>query len=126
MVKFGNTALVNFTVITSDFITEGNNPFDPSISNIGTGITNQFKDVSGQSTISNYQKKFTTQYQSPYVIYDVTLPKTSKSYPYAYTELDLASSSHFYTVRFNTNGNLDNYRDVKYQMFSSFFAKERG
>jgi hypothetical protein len=125
MVKFGVSDTVNFTIIVSDFITQGNNAFDPSISNIAASITKQFPDVSGQTTISNYQKKYTTQYQTQYIIYDITLPPTSKSYPYAYTELDLASSSKFYMVRFNTNGNLEAYRDVTYRMFSTFFAKEQ-
>jgi hypothetical protein len=123
MVKFESPdSAVNFTIIISEFKQIGTTGFDPSMENCADSITQRFTDVSGTSAISNYQKKFTSKYQTPYVLFDATLKTTSKSYPYAYTEMDLVTPSHFYSARFNTPGTLAAYTDLKSHMFSTLVS----
>lgn len=116
---------VNFTVQTSDFIVPGMYTMDTLIENAYRTVMERFNDVSGYSAVTNYEVRYTAQFQTPYVVFDVYLPKTSSSYPYAYTERNSGSYAHFYTIRFNTKGTLENYTEMKRIMFGSLITEER-
>ena len=85
----------------------------------------RFNDVSGYSSVTNYEVRYSPQFQTPYATFDVYLPKTSSFYPYSYTERDLGSYTHFYTFRFNTMGELGNYTEMKQIMFNSLKTEEK-
>jgi hypothetical protein len=116
---------VNFTAQTTDFIAPGNYVLDSLIDTAAKTVTMRFSDVAGHTAITNYDLKYTSQYQTPYVTFDVLIPQTSVYYPHAYTERNMGSFSHFYTFRFNTAGNLGDYTEIKQVMFSSIKAEEK-
>ena len=121
-----NNPLVYLTVTTSDFKLAGDNNFDPSIENCRNSIVSQYNNVDGQVTLTNYEKKYTTQYQTLYVMFDTVIPDSLKAHQYTYAEMDIATSKHFYTLRFNTGGNLEDYRELKTHMFTTLVVNERG
>jgi hypothetical protein len=126
LVKFeSKSGKTNFTVQTTDYLVPGYTPMDILIESAYRSVMYRFNDVSGYSAVTNYELKYTPQYQTPYVTFDVTLPKTSSSYPYSYTERDLGSYTHFYTFRFNTMGDLGNYTELKRVMFESVKTEEK-
>lgn len=111
----------NFTMYTTDLITPGESDFDPSIGRGSASVTQRFNDVTS-SVLTNFEKKYTTATQSPYITFDVNIPKTSKFYPYAYTERDLITQTQFYTFRFNVRGSLEDYKELKTHMFNTLQA----
>lgn len=116
---------VNFTVQTTDFLVPGMYTMETLIENAYRSVMERFNDVSGYSSVTNYEVRYSPQFQTPYATFDVYLPTTSSSYPYSYTERDLGSYTHFYTFRFNTNGGLGNYTEMKQTMFNSIKTEEK-
>jgi hypothetical protein len=116
---------VNFTVQSTDFIVTGQYSLDTLIETAYRSVMERFNDVSGYSAVTNYEIRYSPVYQTPYVTFDVTLPESSASYPYAYTERNTAGYSHFTTARFNTMGTLENYSAMKQVMFASLQTDEK-
>jgi hypothetical protein len=115
---------INFTALTSDYQVKNNHDLDTTITYWKDTIPARFSDVAANGAMANFITT-TTQAQTPYVMFDVTIPESSVYYPYAYTEMDLVSYSHFYTFRFNTDGNLTAYNTLKQGIFASLKTEER-
>lgn len=120
----GRDNQTKFIATTTDFIVPGIYDLDPSIEWCRMSITPKFTDVS-YTALSNYEKKFTTLYLTPYVTFDVVLPSTAKDYPYSYTERYLVSYNHYYIFQFITRGDLEEYKELRDHMLLSLKAEER-
>jgi len=120
----GNDPEVSFVVTTSDLLVQGSEELKPDINLISDMVTQQFTDVSGWNAVSNYGVKYTALYKTPMVQFDVTVPESSNSYPLTYTERDFVSYSHFYTMRFSTPGNPENFKEIRDHIFATLQTEE--
>lgn len=120
----GENQSVAFVVTTTDLLVPGSEVLKPDINLVRDMVTLQFNDVSGWSAVSNYLIKYTALYKTPMLQFDVILPESSKSYPLTYTERDFVSYSHFYTMRFTTPGNPEDYKEIRDHMFDTLRTEE--
>jgi hypothetical protein len=120
IVKFeAGDGKTNMTVRTTDL-------FLPDYINQDTTIIwvkNQIPPGTG-GVVVNYEARVTDK-KTPYVSFDIIVPEYSAYPPYAYAERDLVSWNHAYSVRFNTAGNLTEFKDIKTRMFDSLRTQER-
>ena len=125
IVTFESEDGVSLTAMISDFMVPGKSDLNTRIEWAGSTITPRFYDVAGLSHLTNFEVRY-TEFKTPYVTFDVIVPEGSVFYPYAYTERDVVSYSHFYTFQFNAvGGNLTEYKDLKDTMFLSLMTEER-
>jgi hypothetical protein len=119
----GNQSIV-FVVTTADLLVPGSEVLKPDINLVSDMVTLQFDDVSGWNAVSNYGLKYTAMYKTPMVQFDVIIPSSSKSYPLTYTERDFVSYSHFYSMRFTTPGNPEDYKEIIRHIFDTLQTEE--
>jgi hypothetical protein len=74
--------------------------------------------------VVNYEVRQTKK-STPYVVFDVIVPEYSIYPQYAYAERDLVSWNHVYTFRFNTAGNLSEFKEIKARIFDSLLTQEK-
>jgi hypothetical protein len=115
----------NFTVQTTDLkVPDGRYDQPLGIAWAQNTITPRLSDVSGiGGALTNYEIRYTKK-MTPVLSFDVFVPEGSVSFPYAYTERDLASWSHVYTFRFNT-GNMTEFKGIRDHMFESLRMQEK-
>ena len=119
----GGNSSIYFEVITSDFIVPGGATLKANVYSVYDTVSARFPDV-GSSAISNYAVRYTALYQTPMIQFDVTIPVYSTFYPLAYTERDFVSYNHFYTMRFITPGNPEDYKEIRKHLFDTIQAEE--
>jgi len=120
----GGNASIGFVVTTTDLLVPGSEILKPDINVVSDMVTQQFVDVSGWSAVSNYVVKYTAMYKTPMLQFDVIVPASSKSYPLTYTERDFVSYSHYYSMRFSTPGNPEDYKEIKKHIFDTLQTEE--
>lgn len=110
----------NFTAQTTDLkVADGRYPQQTGIGWCKDTIT-----PGSGGVITNYEIRYTKK-MTPVVSFDVLVPEDSVYLPYAYTERDMASWSHVYTFRFNTPGNLTEYKTIRDRIFDSLRMQEK-
>lgn len=109
----------NFTARTTDLKVPGYFKQETGIAWCRNTIT-----PGSGGVLTNYEVRLTPKVGTPIVSFDVLVPEKSVYLPYAYTERDLASWAHVYTFRFNTPGNLTEYKTIRDRMFDSLRTQE--
>jgi hypothetical protein len=107
-----------------DWITPGlSHKFSPTIELIRTEVHKKYPNSSIDSSVYNYELRKNDQ--SIFTVkYDVIFPTWSEYYPYTYSEETWITYNHHWYASFITvNGNLDEYRDLRYQMMKSIVTE---
>jgi hypothetical protein len=106
-------------VTTLDFISAGNWIVNPNIDWTRNSVTNQFPDVNGAAAVINF-KYFKDDKRNIVETFDVILPKSSKWYPYSYSEKAIVTLHREYLIKFIAeDGNIENYKNIRDVVFSS-------
>jgi hypothetical protein len=125
VVRFeSGNGITNFTAYTTDLRAENTYDQDMTIAWSQKTITPRLPDISGTGGSMTNWEKHLTALGTEYVSFDVIVPEFSMYYPYEYTEWDLASRTHIYTFRFNTD-NLTVYKNMRYHIFNSLKTQEK-
>jgi len=120
----GGNQSVAFVVTTADLLTPGSEVLKSDKDLVSDMVTLQFNDVSGWGAVSNYGLKYTAIFKTPMLQFDVIVPESSKSFPLTYTERDFVSYSHFYSMRFTTPGNPEEYNEIRRHIFDTLQTEE--
>jgi hypothetical protein len=121
----GVNSSVNLTVVVADLMVPGTGRFRTDINSCADSAGASFDGIDGMSSLAHYSLKYTNEFHTPYVRFDIVLPEQAAAYPLAYTEQDLMSYNHYYQFRFYTPGTATDYDNFRDYMLLSIKTEEQ-
>lgn len=120
----GANSSINMTVIVADLMVPGTGRIRTDLNTCADSAGAAFPGVDGINSLSHYSLKYTNEFRTPYVQFDIIVPEQAAVYPLAYTEQDRMSYNHYYQFRFYTPGTMTVYNDIKDYMLLSIKTQE--
>lgn len=118
----GSNSSTYFSVVTTDIAIGGSENLDTSYKSYVNLIEEQYG--APESAIRNFDFKL-LKYDAPVVNFEVILPQSSRYQRYSFMERNFISWNHYYTIRFVTPDDIDNYFNITQTMFKTIQTEER-